>query len=83
MPENTLQAFAEHRRLKDVLPTDGGDAEDILAEFTQAGVNDAVLAAHLQREGTESFTKSWNDLLDCLASKSVTLKRLDRTGGKR
>ncbi|MEO7621929.1 MAG: hypothetical protein ABIS30_02590 [Gallionella sp.] len=47
------------------------------------GLNDAVLAAVLQREGTESFTKSWNALLDCLASKSVTLKRLYRAGGKR
>lgn len=73
MPENTLQAFAEHGRPKDVLPPDGGDAEDTLAEFTQAGVHDTALAAQLQREGTESFTKSWNDLMECLASKSVTL----------
>jgi transaldolase len=78
LPEKTLQAFAEHGRVTDVLPADGGDAEEVLAEFAQAGVNDAALAAALQREGTESFTKSWNDLLDCLTSKSVALKRPDR-----
>jgi transaldolase len=66
----------------DVLPADGGDAEEVLAEFAQAGVNDAALAAALQREGTESFTKSWNDLLDCLTSKSVALKRPDRAEEK-
>jgi transaldolase len=78
LPEKTLQAFAEHGRVTDVLPVDGGDAEEVLAEFAHAGVNDAALAAALQREGTESFAKSWNDLLDCLTSKSVALKRPDR-----
>ena len=83
LPEKTLHAFAEHGRARDVLPVDGGDAEEVLAEFARAGVNDAALAAALQREGTESFTKSWHDLLDRLASKSVTLKPLDRAGEKR
>jgi transaldolase len=83
MPEDTLQAFAEHGRVKDVLPADGGDAEEILAEFAKAGVNDAALAAELQREGTESFAKSWNDLMDCLASKSVTRNTTPPAGGRR
>lgn len=82
LPEKTLQAFAEHGRVTDVLPVDGGDAEQVITEFAQVGVDDAALAAVLQREGTESFTKSWNDLLTCLASKSVTLKRPDRAGSK-
>ncbi len=82
LPEKTLQAFADHGRVKDVLPVDGGDGEQVLAEFTRAGVNEASLAATLQREGTESFTKSWLDLMNCVASKSVTLKRPDRAGGK-
>lgn len=83
LPEKTLQAFAEHGRVTDVMPVDGGDAEEVLAEFAQADVNDAGIAAMLQREGTQSFTKSWNDLLNCLASKSVTLERPNREGGKR
>ncbi len=33
------------------------------------------LAAELQREGTRSFDKSWNDLMDCIASKSAMLKK--------
>jgi transaldolase len=82
MPEKTLHAFAEHGRIKDVLPIDGGDAEDGLAEFTREGINDERLAADLQSEGTRSFNKSWNDLLACIASKSgLVEKRSDQAEG--
>src|SRR5215813_5164001 len=60
IPEKTLVAFADHGRVKDVMPIDGGDAEDVLKEFARAGVNDASLATELQREGAEAFSKSWN-----------------------
>jgi transaldolase len=36
-------------------------------------VDDAALAAQLQREGAASFDKSWKDLLDRLAAKRATL----------
>jgi transaldolase len=75
MPEKTLHAFAEHGRIKGVLPIDGGDAEDGLAEFTREGINDERLAADLQSEGTRSFNKSWNDLLACIASKSGLVEK--------
>jgi transaldolase len=82
MPEKTLHAFAEHGRIKGVLPIDGGDAEDGLAEFTREGINDERLAADLQSEGTRSFNKSWNDLLACIASKSgLVEKRSDQAEG--
>jgi len=73
MPEKTLSAFADHGRVEGVLPVDGGDAEEVLAEVARAGVDDAALAARLQREGTASFDESWKDLLECLAAKRATL----------
>jgi transaldolase len=73
MPEKTLHAFADHGRLHGVMPLDGGDAESVLGEFARTGVDQDQLAAQLQREGAESFTKSWRDLMDVLASKSATL----------
>jgi len=69
MPEKTLHALAEHGRVRGVLPPDGGDAEEVVADFAREGVNAETLAADLQREGTESFNKSWHDLLACIASK--------------
>src|SRR5438876_340363 len=75
IPEKTLLAFADHGQVKDVLPRDGGDAEEVLREFQHAGVNLAALATQLQHEGAEAFDKSWNDLLECIATKVTGLKK--------
>jgi transaldolase len=74
IPEKTLLAFADHGALGDLLPSDGGDAESVIAAFAQAGIDDQQLATDLQREGAEAFAESWKDLLDCIGSKSATLK---------
>jgi transaldolase len=80
IPEKTLRAFADHGQVEGALPVDGGDADQVLAEFTRAGVDHAALAAQLQREGTDSFDKSWQDLMDRIAAKSASLKKVDRAG---
>ncbi|MDQ6830445.1 MAG: transaldolase [Gemmatimonadota bacterium] len=73
IPDKTLTAFADHGQVNELLSSDGGDAESVLAEFRQAGIDDAALAAQLQREGAESFDKSWTDLLRQLAAKQEAL----------
>ncbi len=74
MPEKTLLAFADHGEVGEVLPMEGGDAEEVIGQFSNAGIDDSHLAATLQREGAESFDKSWKDLLDCIGSKISALK---------
>jgi transaldolase len=66
MPEKTLLAFADHGTVGKLLPTDGGDAEEVLAEFDRAGVDIAALATKLQSEGEQSFDASWDSLLAAL-----------------
>ena len=73
IPEKTLLAFAEHGKIRNVFPVDEGSAEAVIAEFNREGVNDEALAAELQREGTDSFAKSWNDLIACIGTKSDAL----------
>lgn len=73
IPEKTLLDFADHGAIGKHMPVNGGDAEKMIARFSQAGVSYDQLAEDLQREGAEAFVKSWNDLLACIASK-VTLK---------
>jgi transaldolase len=75
VPEATLQAFAEHGRVGDLLPPDGGNCEEMLNRFRQAGIDIDALAAQLQREGAKAFDTSWNDVLECLASKSEALRK--------
>jgi transaldolase len=73
MPEETLKALAGHTELGASLPADGGDCENVLAEFAKAGVNVDALAAQLQDEGAKSFVKSWNDLMSVIKSKCAAL----------
>ncbi len=73
MPEATLKAFGDHGKVGDCLPADGGDAEQVLAEFGKAGVDVDALAARLQDEGAKSFVKSWNELMGVIASRSAAL----------
>ena len=82
IPKKTLLAFADHGKVKGVLPPDGGDAEALLAEFARAGVDNAELASELQREGTRSFTQSWRDLMDRIVSKSAVLTQTRPQGAK-
>ena len=74
IPEKTLLAFANHGAPGEPLPLDGGDAEKVLAAFAKAGIDHDELAADLQREGAESFVKSWKDLLERIGSKHIALK---------
>ncbi len=71
IPEKTLRDFADHGSIGKLLAAGGGDAEKVIAKFAQAGVNYDQLAEDLQREGAESFVKSWNELLACIGSKAA------------
>jgi transaldolase len=75
MPEATLNTLAQHDLAASILPADGGDCEEILANFGKAGVNVDKLAAQLQEEGAKSFVKSWNGLIDVISAKSAILKK--------
>jgi len=74
MPEGTLKALATHTELGDLLPADGGNCEEVIAQFTKTGIDVDALAVQLQNEGAESFVKSWDDLMSVISSKSATLK---------
>jgi len=69
IPDKTLEAFAEHGTVGDLLPADGGDAEDVLAEFAKVGIDREVLAEQLQRDGADAFDESWRSLLASIESK--------------
>jgi transaldolase len=75
MPEGTLLALADHGEIVGAMPEDGGDAEEVLARFERAGVDVDALAARLQDEGAAAFVKSWNALMDVIASKSEALQK--------
>jgi transaldolase len=75
MPEGTLKALAMYSELGSILPADGGDCEQTLEKFARAGIDVEALAAQLQDEGAKSFTKSWNELMAVIASKTAFVRK--------
>ena len=75
MPEATLKALASHTELGPILPADGGDCEEVLAEFARAGIDIDALATQLQEEGAKSFSQSWMDLMSVISSKCDLLRK--------
>jgi transaldolase len=75
MPEPTLLALADHGEIGTMLAHDGGDAEEVLDRFAQAGIDLDALAAKLQQDGAAAFVQSWDDLLACIAEKSAALRK--------
>jgi transaldolase len=73
MPEHTLEAFADHGKVDELLPADGGDADEVIAAFAKAGIDTGSLADELQQEGAEAFTASWKDLLARVGSRHEQL----------
>ena len=73
MPDKTLKAFADHGKIGDSLPEDGGDAEEVFKAHQDAGIDTDALGLKLQKEGAEAFVKSWTDLLDTIKAESERL----------
>jgi transaldolase len=73
MPDQTLEAFADHGAVGRTLAPDAAEAERTLAAFGKAGVDVDKVAAELQTEGAEAFSKSLRDLLGCVAERRGAL----------
>jgi transaldolase len=73
MPDKTLNAFADHGKVGEPLPADGGDAEEVFKAHQDAGIDTDALALKLQKDGADAFVKSWTDLLDTIKSESERL----------
>jgi transaldolase len=69
MPDKTLEAFADHGELGDLMDPAGAAAENQLKQFEEAGIDLAALAQRLQDEGKTSFNKSWEELLKTIGEK--------------
>jgi transaldolase len=68
MPEPTLHAFADHGEVGDLVPPDGGDCDQVLAEYAEAGIDVDALAQQLQEEGKEAFARPWDEMLQTIES---------------
>ncbi len=73
MPNETLEAFYDHGDVGAALPPDGGNADELLGLFANAGINTNDLAAQLQRDGATSFVSAWDDLIDRIKAQCASV----------
>ena len=72
MPEPSLNAFADHGEVGELVPADGGNCDEVLAKFGDAGIDVGALAKQLQDEGRDAFAKSWDEMLKTIESQVGT-----------
>jgi transaldolase len=75
IPETTLKAFADHGNIDQMLSVHAHECDAMVAKFAKAGVDADAVASQLQKEGAASFVQSWNELMECIASKGEKLKK--------
>jgi transaldolase len=73
MPEATLRAFADHGNVGRALSVDAEAAADMLARAGATGIDLEAITTELEREGVRSFCDSYQELLDCIESKTVRI----------
>lgn len=74
LPEDTLEAFADHGTLARTIDADVADADRVWQALADVGVDMDDVAAKLEREGVDAFMKSFDELIDALEQKSAELR---------
>jgi transaldolase len=74
MPEGTIADFLDHGTVARTVDAGIDEAEGLIAELRQAGIDMEDVAATLEAEGVASFSKSFDELLQTLTDKANTLR---------
>jgi transaldolase len=74
LPEATIDAFEDHGTLARTIDRDVDAASDAFRRLGALGVDLADVSRVLEDEGVASFSKSFEELIDTLATKSHTLR---------
>ena len=73
MPEETIQAFQDHGKAALTLEQGIEEAEKVLADLAEAGIDYDDVTETLEREGVEKFADSFTELLEGIRAKSGEL----------
>jgi transaldolase len=69
MPRETIEALLDHGQIESTLETGVDEAERVLEQLAQAGVDYDDVVEVLEREGVEKFAASFRELIDGVSSK--------------
>jgi transaldolase len=76
MPDTTLLAFEDHGEVDRTMSPNQPDVEGVLRRFSESGIDTDALGIDLQNNGTQSFVKSWNELMYVISTKGAQLARV-------
>ncbi len=83
LPDKTLEAIAAFPHDWTAMNEDASDGEAVIAAYRKVGIDDDALGARLQREGAESFAKSWRSLIAGIGEKTAALASANEAGSGR
>ncbi len=73
LPENTLNAFADHGTVARTVDQDMDDVDAIWSGLADVGVDMDDVSEVLEREGVGAFIKSFDELIEALEAKAAEL----------
>ncbi len=73
MPPATIDAFADHGRVRQTLTEELEEAEATLAQLATLGIDLEAVMQRLLDEGVKAFADSFHDLLGCIDAKRQAL----------
>jgi len=76
MPEKTLDAVRDHSQIRgDQVRPHYDDAQQVMADLKEAGIDYDDVIATLEQEGVDKFSKSWQELLDTVSEQMDSAKK--------
>ena len=73
LPDDTLEAFDDHGTVARTVDTGLDEAREVMDRLAAVGVDIDDVTRVLENEGVAAFEKSFDELLDALATKAETL----------
>jgi transaldolase len=74
LPEDTLEAFADHGTPARTIDIGLDAADQVWADLARLGINMDEVSAKLEREGVDAFITSFGDLIEVLERKAAELR---------
>ena len=74
LPPATIEAFEDHGKVARTIDDGVGHAEKVLRDLATAGISLDEITAQLQKDGVESFSKSFKEIAEIAAKKADAIK---------
>jgi transaldolase len=75
MPKSTIQAVMDHAEIRPTLEEDVEEAEKLLTQLREVGLDYEDVTDVLEQEGIHKFAEPFNELLEEIESKGKQLVR--------